>query len=680
MLAVEALMKNRRFIAFIVMCVFANQQFLLVSQTRSKGISPRSSDQNGGYLDITASDSKARIFVDGQAKGIGRVSIKPEGNEITVRTEHPDYEDTVSLITRSVSLGVDEDPNSLRIGGFVLGVLGSLFGVGFFTIASVMPSSAYSPDNEFNDTMKSVGLIIGSVSIPLLMLSSIPKKTFPATYRIDMTKASLYDKAGYHKLTGFDRYGVNSAGKDTKGNSFNGKWAAGKKEGPGTLTSASGDMYTGTFVHDSLEGLARWRTADGVSFLGTWRNNAPDGTVIAFLPNGDREARYWQNGRQGTTRKITAGTISSRYDWVFLGFGSENGLAHGIGQAIDARSGAQVRNALFEAGRLIEGSLVTADGTTYIGSFMDDVLAKGIVLQRDGSRYEGELVGGLFNGQGKLRFANGESYEGEFRGGKPHGLGIFTLANGTPERCEFYEGKRIDQAYLLRQERLRITQQQAQEQARAEREAAEKARAEEKRKEEEERERRREEAEREPVRVTQNQWALDSLAAIRNTEESLEKSGYGRSSSSPRSAPRAETRAAQTPSAGTQHPSGSDRTAKTTQPERPPASTMPAAVPSHKETGVPPKAAYLFVWKTEKGKWLAEGPFLGKTAIPCDTREEAISLKLNSQTGSNRRVVKEIPYTWNGRYDGGTLLELSDPPLMDKETDIALKYGYTATR
>ena len=41
----------------------------------------------------------------------------------------------------------------------------------------------------------------------------------------------------------------------------------------------------------------------------------------------------------------------------------------------------------------------------------------------DGSVYEGEFKGGLFNGKGKLTWENGSVYEGEFKDGRRQGKG-----------------------------------------------------------------------------------------------------------------------------------------------------------------------------------------------------------------------------------------------------------------
>jgi hypothetical protein len=40
----------------------------------------------------------------------------------------------------------------------------------------------------------------------------------------------------------------------------------------------------------------------------------------------------------------------------------------------------------------------------------------------DGSEYKGEFKDGLFNGSGRLRYANKGEYEGEWRNGRKQGM------------------------------------------------------------------------------------------------------------------------------------------------------------------------------------------------------------------------------------------------------------------
>jgi hypothetical protein len=56
-------------------------------------------------------------------------------------------------------------------------------------------------------------------------------------------------------------------------------------------------------------------------------------------------------------------------------------------------------------------------------------------------RYEGEMKEGLYEGQGKLTYANKARYEGEFKAGERDGKGTFVFPSGARLTAEFREGR-----------------------------------------------------------------------------------------------------------------------------------------------------------------------------------------------------------------------------------------------
>jgi hypothetical protein len=60
-----------------------------------------------------------------------------------------------------------------------------------------------------------------------------------------------------------------------------------------------------------------------------------------------------------------------------------------------------------------------------------------IVTFKNGDRYEGELVGGLFHGWGTYSYRSGDRYEGEFAQDMKSGQGTYTYANGDRYVGEF---------------------------------------------------------------------------------------------------------------------------------------------------------------------------------------------------------------------------------------------------
>ena len=466
-------MKYNRSIACMVLCLFLSQHSFLAAETNPYGTKAEYAPQktiedNGGFIEIIASEQKARIFVNGKDEGQGAVRIVPTGNELTIRTEHPDYDDTVNIINRAIPAS---KPNGLQVTAGVLGLLGTTVG----TVLLVFANTA-TKKNPAPQAFQPVGTVSVCFGLPMYLASIlIPRYDYPAQYRIDMAKAARYDQEGYHKITGFDRFGVNRAGVDKDGNAFSGKWTAGKKEGLGIFKTAKGDTYTGTFVEDALEGAVRWKSVDGVTCLGYWKNNAPEGPVAALLSDGGREVRYWKDGKPGESRRLSAKTISKLCDWIFFGQGALNGLAQGEGDAIDAISLNRIQGGRFADGVFVEGKLIASDGTVFSGRFADDKLVygtrigpqgnkfegsfvngepegNGSMTMPDGTKYSGSFKAGTYDGQGTITRPDGEKYEGSFKDGKPHGSGIYF--NGTAvERCEYYEGRRIDQAYLIRIEK-----------------------------------------------------------------------------------------------------------------------------------------------------------------------------------------------------------------------------------
>ncbi len=242
---------------------------------------------------------------------------------------------------------------------------------------------------------------------------------------------------------------------------------------PAEARTRSGDRWSGNLAK-GREGFGVLTKPDGTRYMGTFREDKEEGVGILFPPSGSPRIQTWSQGTLLKSR-APAGTVSSSFrTWIYLGEGAVSGLAQGPGDAISTDGRYRIEGGVFKNGRLVSGILVAPDGTRYIGTFADEVLVSGRIEGRDGSRYEGPLAGGLpdgrgrittadgttyagdfkaglYDGQGTIARPDGEKYEGTFRDGKPHGIGIYF--NGqTVERCEYYDGKRIDQAFLIKQE------------------------------------------------------------------------------------------------------------------------------------------------------------------------------------------------------------------------------------
>ncbi len=259
------------------------------------------------------------------------------------------------------------------------------------------------------------------------------------------------DRDGFDR-DGFDRFGWNRLGVNRSGERWSGRVADGR-QGRGVLAMP-----------------------DGTSYVGAYRDDLRDGWG-ALLKSGGGEVQFWENGVLKESFPLGGKILSPVREWIFLGRTAKGIPVDGKGRAISADAAWRILEGTFRGGRLVEGTMEGPDGTLYVGRFSEDRLVqgtirgasgwtytggladgkpegRGIVLLPDGTRYEGEFKSGVYHGQGVLSRPDGEKFEGTFRDGKPHGIGIYFNGESI-ERCEYYDGKRIDQAFLIKQENER---------------------------------------------------------------------------------------------------------------------------------------------------------------------------------------------------------------------------------
>ena len=79
------------------------------------------------------------------------------------------------------------------------------------------------------------------------------------------------------------------------------------------------------------------------------------------------------------------------------------------------------------------GKITYANGGWSEGVFENGTLANGRckAIYEDGTRYEGDMVNGAFDGQGTIVWASGDSYTGSFVNGQFHGYGTYIWADGN---------------------------------------------------------------------------------------------------------------------------------------------------------------------------------------------------------------------------------------------------------
>jgi hypothetical protein len=124
------------------------------------------------------------------------------------------------------------------------------------------------------------------------------------------------------------------------------------------------------------------------------------------------------------------------------------GFASGLGTASFSRGGKETQSftATFQHGALADGPMVTrwGQGWSYEGEAVGGRFnGSGVLTTDQHDRFEGQWTDGRMNGFGVLRRADGERYAGDWKDDRPNGDGELRLANGTLERGLFADGKLV---------------------------------------------------------------------------------------------------------------------------------------------------------------------------------------------------------------------------------------------
>lgn len=124
----------------------------------------------------------------------------------------------------------------------------------------------------------------------------------------------------------------------------------------------------------------------------------------------------------------------------------EEGLPHGIGTVLYARRDPGERAKFY--GEWVHGKrsgwglLLWRNGSRYEGHFVEDKLGgQGVLSWALGLEYRGQWTNNYAHGRGELRFPNGKRYTGEWALGKRHGWGHLTFPpNDDKQRVEYIGG------------------------------------------------------------------------------------------------------------------------------------------------------------------------------------------------------------------------------------------------
>lgn len=176
---------------------------------------------------------------------------------------------------------------------------------------------------------------------------------------------------------------------------------------------------------------------ENVFFDGPLKNDRPNGKGVYSYRCGEE------------TR-----TISGDFKWVErekVKLGKEKGFYTGMkcGAYFNGWGTLEFPDHSFvgtmERGELRAGTMRWASGESYMGTWISQgnsavADGKGVHTQPDGSRYEGEVKLGMYEGFGLMRYANGSVYAGQWKADKPHGEGHLTDAEGKSIHALWQDG------------------------------------------------------------------------------------------------------------------------------------------------------------------------------------------------------------------------------------------------
>lgn len=87
------------------------------------------------------------------------------------------------------------------------------------------------------------------------------------------------------------------------------------------------------------------------------------------------------------------------------------------------------------------GPMDDEDGNLYEGQWLGDLKhGHGRLVRKDIGSYEGQFSQGKVQGQGVLHMDSGDSYDGQWQNGAMHGLGKYSYQNGSSHKGQFSQG------------------------------------------------------------------------------------------------------------------------------------------------------------------------------------------------------------------------------------------------
>ncbi|MDR2781413.1 MAG: hypothetical protein LBB21_03070, partial [Holosporaceae bacterium] len=266
------------------------------------------------------------------------------------------------------------------------------------------------------------------------------------------------------------------------GNSYEGEFKGGKKNGKGKLTYPDGSSYEGIFRDGKENGKGKFTYPDGSFYEGDFEKGVKKGLFLDKNIKSREEEEKKKREEEEKKRKIeeekkniAEKEVIDPKNWLtdeqqqnklnillnsnkppekitFFGKCDNNKIKKGKGVVV-------YPNGNYYAGNF-DNNLRDGEGKFILRGKDNSIQREYNCLYRDGKivngyteiydiggriSYEGEFKDGKKNGRGKFTYPDGSSYEGIFKDDEKDGEGIFTSTrSNTEHRCTYKDGKIVN--------------------------------------------------------------------------------------------------------------------------------------------------------------------------------------------------------------------------------------------
>lgn len=260
---------------------------------------------------------------------------------------------------------------------------------------------------------------------------------------------------------------------------FEGRLAAGKKEGAGSLITyqpvksemksmfkdnqphgrgvwviETGQTVTGNFEKGQLIGDIEIKGPGAYLYRGAWLNGMPDGLGHIEYQDGaqyDGEFKFGLKQGQGTLKAPNGQVLTGIFekdelidDVQITGPGLYhykgrllNRAPHGRGSIVYA-DGTEYEGNFANGLRSGQGTMRTTNGTVIQGNYVNDQLSgQTHIAGPTGQQYDGMCEHDKLNGPGQMKYTDGAVYVGIFKDGVRQGKGKLSYLDGTSHDWEW---------------------------------------------------------------------------------------------------------------------------------------------------------------------------------------------------------------------------------------------------